>query len=64
MSNIEQDTRILATFAALLPHLTSRQKENLLFYGEGMAAVKRMEAESTKAKATTGTELPASKINQ
>lgn len=50
----DKDIRILATFAALLPELTPQQKENLLFYGEGMAAVKRMEAEADASKAQAG----------
>lgn len=50
----DKDIRILATFAALLPKLTPQQKENLLFYGEGMAAVKRMEAESETKNAPAG----------
>lgn len=45
----DKDIRILATFAALLPELTPQQKENLLFYGEGMAAVKRREMEEQKS---------------
>lgn len=45
----DKDVQILATFAALLPRLSDRQKENLLFYGEGMAAVKRRELEEQKS---------------
>lgn len=47
--DIEKSMRIMGIFAALLPHLTAQQKENLLFYGEGMAAVKRRELEEQKS---------------
>lgn len=40
----DNEKKILATFAAVIPKLTDAQKQYLLGYGEGLAAAKSKSA--------------------
>lgn len=45
----DKDRDVLKAFVLLLPKLTEREKENLLFYGAGMAAVKDRETAASES---------------
>jgi len=44
----DKDKQIVATIEAALPNLTETQKERLLGFGDGIAAIARQQAEEKK----------------